>query len=445
MDFVQIGGVLRAERKKQGKSLEEIAEELSCGASTISSIERGILNVSEEKRIAYARAVGMGSLFGIVEEAEKRINHLRHKLKIIEEIVFANPKEALKKLTKLNKEEKVDYIGALRPFVHYLKGRAYYVLQKWDNAEKYYNYCIESMAKLPELEKTNLKASCYNELSIINFYQGNYSEALKLIRLGIVDFVDEGERTAYKSLLLLNQCIYLDELKMHEEAFKCLKELERYIGNQKNIVEIRMSVIIKMYIYYANTLNKLQMPQSALDYAEIGEKIVKAEQDVDHLFVLWSQIGSIYLNMGKLELAEEYFFKSLDIHLMVKAQNLIPFAFKDFISLLIMRKNWEFAKKIIDLCIEISKSQKDERDLAESLVNLAKWHMHQENYQNAIQSFLEAQTIADKHPSSLKYLNTSADLCYCFKQINDKEQFNLYLEKFYWSWYKESRSTNIQS
>jgi transcriptional regulator with XRE-family HTH domain len=91
MDLAQIGGVLRAERKKQGKSLEQIADELKCGASTISSIERGILNVSEEKRIAYAKEVGMGSLFGIVEEAEKRINRLRHKLEIIEEIVFANP------------------------------------------------------------------------------------------------------------------------------------------------------------------------------------------------------------------------------------------------------------------------------------------------------------------------------------------------------------------
>jgi tetratricopeptide (TPR) repeat protein len=440
MDLVQIGGVLRAERKKQGKSLEQIADELKCGASTISSIERGILNVSEEKRIAYARTVGMGSLFGIVEEAEKRINRLRHKLEIIEEIVFANPKEALKKLAHLSKTEKVDYIGVLRPFVHYLKGRAYYILKNWDNAKKYFLFCLESMTKYPELEETNLKSACYNDLSIVEHQQGNYEEALNLTRLGIANFLDDGERTFYKSLLLLNQCVYLDELKLHEETFRSLETLHHYVSTCKEKEEIRTSLRIKMYFLYATTLDKLKMPNKALEYADLGEKIAKRNHDLDNLFLLWSQIGSIYLKMGKTESAEEFFYKALDLQPNIERQNLTPYAFKDFATLLMSKNEWTFAKEIIELCITISQTHQDERDLAESLVNLARWHMKQEHYQEAINIFLKAQSIIGKHPSILPYLDPSADLCFCFNQIDDKEQFQLYLEKFYWSWYKQLKT-----
>lgn len=442
MDFVQIGGVLRAERKKQGKSLEEIADELGCGASTISSIERGILNVSEEKRIAYARAVGVGSLFGIVEEAEKRINRLQHKLKIIEEIVFANPKEALKKLTKLNKEEKVDYIGVLRPFVHFLKGKANLILKNWGNAEKYFRYCIESMEKFPELSNTNLKPSCYNELSIIKYQQGNYQESLTLIRLGITNFVEDGERVSHYPLLLLNQCLYLDGLKMHEESFQCLEKLRTFIQTSKQREEIRTSSINTMYFLYATTLNKLGMPQKALEYANKGEKIAKANRDLDNLFLIWGQTGSIYLELGEFILAEEFFFKALDIQPSIKLQNYIPFVFKDFATLLMKKNDWLFAKKIIELCITISKTQQDERDLVESLRNMAKWNMKQAQYQEAINLFLEAQTIAEKHSSTPSHFETSADLCYCFKQLNDTEQFQIYLERFFWTWYNKTKTTS---
>jgi tetratricopeptide (TPR) repeat protein len=341
----------------------------------------------------------------------------------------------------LNKDEKIEYIGVLRPFVHFLKGKANFVLKNWEKAEKYFRYSIESMAKFPELEKTNLKAACYNELSIIEHNRGNYQEALNLTRLGITNFIDDGQRVSYKPLLLLNRCIYLDELKIHEEAFKSLELLYDYVKSKKDKEEMRTSLINTMYYLYATTLDKLGMLQKALEYARQGEKIAKANRDLDNLFLIWSQIGSIYLRKQELALAEEYFYKALDLQPSIKLQNYIPFAFKDFATLLMRKKDWTFAKKIIDLCITISRTQQDERDLAESLINLAKWHMNQGYYQEAIQLFLEAQTIADQHPATLSYLDPSADLCYCFNQVNDKEQFQVYLEKFYWAWYKNPKSS----
>jgi transcriptional regulator with XRE-family HTH domain len=97
----QIGGILRAERKKIGKSLEKTAEELGVGTSTLSSIERGIHNVSQEKWMDYARTLGMGSLLGVVDEVEARVTFLRQRLDGIEDIATANPNKALKQLVTL--------------------------------------------------------------------------------------------------------------------------------------------------------------------------------------------------------------------------------------------------------------------------------------------------------------------------------------------------------
>lgn len=431
MDLVQIGGVLRAERKKLGKSLEQIADELGIGISTVSSIERGIYNVSEDKRTAYAKALGMGSLLGIANEAESRIRYLRHKLRLIEDIVVANPENALVQLVALNQAEKIDYMGILRPFVYYLKAKCYFGEQNWDLARKYFHFGIESMAKYPELDATNLESACYNELSTIEHIQGNDREALKQVRLGVAHFTAKGERTHIKSLLLLNQCIYLTELGLYEKSLQALDELNTYVKITDQH-KVQILLVIKMYAIYTRTFDNLGMQQKALKYAKYGEEIAITNKKFDSLFTIWCRIGDIYLKLEELELAREYFFKALELKPKVKEQNLIPYALKNFITLLMMENDWEFAKEIIDQCIAISKKQPDERNLAESLVSLAKWYKNQERHQAAIDLYHEAEEMAEKHPTKTLYLEIIADLCYCYKQVDHIENYQSYVEKFYW-------------
>ncbi len=255
MDFKQIGGVLRAQRKKLGKSLEQMADELKVGISTLSSIERGIHNVSQEKWMEYAKLLGIGSLLGVVDEVEERISYLRRKLKNIEEIAAANPEKALMQLVELNKIEKVESIGVLRPIVHYLKGKCYFTQKEWEQAIKYFQYGIDSMEKYPELDETNIKPACYNEISTIKHLQGHYQEALETVQQGLVCFIDQGERTYLKSLLLLNQCIYLDHVGAYEKALQALVKLDTYIRECSYQLEIRTSVIIQMYVIHCNILS----------------------------------------------------------------------------------------------------------------------------------------------------------------------------------------------
>jgi tetratricopeptide (TPR) repeat protein len=442
VDIKQIGGILRAERKKLGKSLEQMAEELGVGTSTLSSIERGIHNVSREKWTDYAKALGMGNLLGVVDEVEERIMVLRRQLRAIEDISTANPEKALEQLTLLNQVEKVESMGVLRPIIHYLKGKCYFTQNKWEQAIKHFQFGIGSLEKYPELDDTNIKAACYNDLSYINHFHGQYQEALTLVQQGLACFVDKGERSYLKSLLLLNQCIYLDQLGINEKALQALEKLNAYIQENNYQLEVRTSVIIQMYIIHANILTKLHMPEKALEYAQQGEKIAWINQDYSRLFALWVQMGSIYLKMQELVLAEEYLLKALDLQSKLKQTNLLLLALKNFAILLIMKEEWSKVQEVMDRYLVLSKTHEDKQGITESLVTIGRWYQKQTQYLKAIDLYGIAESIVKQHGLNSLNLEIVTGLWFCYKQIGNQIKFQEYMEQmFYLQQSKEEKES----
>jgi transcriptional regulator with XRE-family HTH domain len=55
----EIGAVLREEREKRGHTIRKMAEILDISPATISNMERGLANVSDEKYILYAKSFGL--------------------------------------------------------------------------------------------------------------------------------------------------------------------------------------------------------------------------------------------------------------------------------------------------------------------------------------------------------------------------------------------------
>lgn len=431
VDFKQIGGVLRAQRKKLGKNLEQMADELKVGVSTLSSIERGIHNVSKEKWLAYANALGMGSLLGVVDEVEEQIVYLRRKMKNIEEIAAANPKQALQQLNELNKTEKVESMGVLRPMVHFLRGKCYFTQKDWERADKYFHYSIESMEKFPELDETNVKADCYNYLSFIKHFHGEYQDALKLVQIGLMHFVDNGNRDDLKALLLLNQSIYLDHLGAYEKVLNTIEELNDFIHQHNYQIEVRTSVIIQMYIIQSNVLIKLNMLEKALECAKKGEKIAWINQDFSRLFSLWAQIGSIYLQMQDLVLAEEYLLKSLDLQAKITKSNLLLFAYKNYAALSILKKEWALANDIVDRLLKIGETQQDKRDVVVSLLRVGEYYQANGRYVEAIELYLRVEEMVNESKLDSYRYEIITGLWFCYGQMKDKAKFQHYMEQMY--------------
>src|SRR5690606_6212093 len=108
MDKKTIGPILRRERKKQKLTIEEVVKNLSFEATTLSNLERGFTNVTDEKYIEYATLLGIEEeLFGIVSEEKRKERTRRRRLKQIEYIASIVPEKALKYLEDRSEERRV--------------------------------------------------------------------------------------------------------------------------------------------------------------------------------------------------------------------------------------------------------------------------------------------------------------------------------------------------
>ncbi len=432
VDLVRVGGILRAERKKSGKSIELMSEELALGTTTISSIERGLPTVSLEKYHYYAEKLGKGMLFGMASEAEKKIISLREQLKDIEEILLANPDKAIADLNKLNKAEKVESIPLLQPNVYYLKGKYYLTQKEWKLSEDFFLQAIQIADNQPELESSNLAAACYTDLGNILHHQNLFQEALYYANKGLECYVTAGERDYCYELLLLNKSIYLEELNLLEKALLCIEELERYITKNHSMEnKSRVSVIIQMYTMYASILNKLKMPERALEYVQKGIKLAWINRDYNRLFTLWAQTGIIYSSLRDQDNAERYFLKALDLEPILNKEYLFPFAYVNFAKLLIEKKQWSKAERLIDRSIIISRKNLDNLHLAQSLLVFGDWNMQQKQYSKALDSYLEAEEITNEN--NFEELSTKAisSLCACYEALEDKNNFLEHAVKLY--------------
>ena len=132
----QIGVTLRAERKKLGQSCEVIAPDVGISHSTISLIERGFPNVSEEIIIKYASYFGLSKeLLNVESEVERKERIIRSNLDRLEKLIIADADSALKKLEELNLEENIEELPSFSPFIYFYRGLCNTEKKKWKTAD----------------------------------------------------------------------------------------------------------------------------------------------------------------------------------------------------------------------------------------------------------------------------------------------------------------------
>lgn len=322
VEKVQLGGCLKAERKRRKLSLEQMAEQLGIAVSTVSYMERGLPSVSEEKYTDYAKLVGLGKLVGSPSEVEAKIDFLRTKLEDVEDIVSANPDKALEHLGRLEQEEGISSILSLSPLIFYLKGRAFFGKWELDRAKEQFELALKHLDNLAQRDNTNVKACCLSELGRVAYYKQDLLQALFFTEEGLVSIVENGKRKEIQASLMLNKVIYLEVLKQYEKALNAVEKLNEYISKQDAFQEVKLYIVIQMYAMYASILNELNMREKAIDYAKKGICIARLNKEYDQLFVLWIQIGIINANLEKWEQSEAYYLKALEIEREVKNKQL---------------------------------------------------------------------------------------------------------------------------
>ncbi|MCH5586152.1 tetratricopeptide repeat protein [Shimazuella sp. AN120528] len=439
MDKKRIGLKLKAERNKRGILQKEIADILKVGTTTISNLERGFDGVAEEKFILYAQQFGLAEeLCGVIPEEVKKERDCLKRLKNIDDLLVSDPDKWEQKLEGLNKEVEIEMDTNLAPFYYYLKGRIYREKSKSINfkgaknnllkkrlskAEEYFLLAVDQLSEEHSLLHTNIKSMSYNYLSVLAHNQNDFESALYYSKQGLGCFIEDGERRFLKYNLLLNKAIYLEDLNQNEKALSALKDLDNTIQNASDPFVVRNSVVIQMYLIYSSILHKLRLTEEALRNAFKGIEIASAHGDYNKLFALWSSVGMIYLALGKLEDAEEYFYKALEVDGMVK-EHLKPYSYRLFGSLLVQQHRFEEAKGILDKSIEISEKYNDKLLHTKSLFALGRWYVEQLLFEEAIDTLNKARTLAKEHDFLHLEREILTSLCECYEKTDPEELKN---------------------
>jgi tetratricopeptide (TPR) repeat protein len=416
-----IGPILRNERKKQGKTIQGVSMELGISPSTISSMDRGLSNVSDEMYKEYAKSLGRAEdLLGLVSEATKRKKEKMKELLHIEDVLTGNPKSILK---QINQIEEVNVFPELKVFSTFLKGRTYFELRQWEKSRECLLKTIEGLYDCPSLEQSNLHTICLNDLGRMYFYDGEYEKALENTEQAIQLFDDNGERFYIKPLLYLNKVIYLEKLGREEEA--CLS-LE-YLHTQIESFKTNSYLVVQIYERYANLLAKLGTPIKALEYAKQGLQIAWENRQYRRLFSLWVIIGNIYFTLDNPKEAETRYRKALNLTSHVADNpHLIGKTHLEYALILNKLGATNEAEKQLLNALEYVNEVKDISVQLNIYLELGHLQLSQNRKKQAKETFKNTEDILSIEGNDTFSVDTYLNICDFYERIGEIQEYKFY-------------------
>ncbi|MCH5584796.1 tetratricopeptide repeat protein [Shimazuella sp. AN120528] len=431
----KIGAILRDNRQRLGKRIEDMVDE-NISRSTISNAERGLPNVTESMYIYYAEKLGLGSsLFGIVEEKEQLEQEANEELKEIENVIAVDSDDSLQKLEEIKEKYQISKRDNLYPFYIYLLGRCAYEKKKWKKAKAYFHEALTLFKQKPDLDKTNLKAACYNELSRVAFFENKLEDALQYTVDGLKIFQPDGERLRFKFHFLLNKGIYLKRLQHPEKALEAIETLNTSIDGLPSTKSVLSTVhhdtIMEMYNMYAVILTELQLYEKALDYAYQGLEIAQNGTYLDYLLTLRASLGTIYFKLGNLPKAEKCFLQALNLQKSISDEFHVITAFIHLGQLYMQQNKWEKAEKALKEAITISERNHDMINLIDGFVSLGDCLVEQGAFAQAIQPYQKAEKLLQASKTSQKKCEIAINLGFCYRKLGNQKLFEEYRNRVF--------------
>ncbi|SFW98985.1 Tetratricopeptide repeat-containing protein [Thermoactinomyces sp. DSM 45891] len=299
LDRERLGRLIRSCRKERSLRLKDLQDE-NISSATISSVERGMKNISFEK-ITYLCGkldldVDQFSVF--VEVEEKREMKLRNQLNFIEHSMdLFGPDQGLDQLRSFKIDRKSRWLAQYT----YLKGRCYFLKQNWEKAKRQLQSTLDLLEAGTDLESTNIKAACqYLFAKIAMEEHSDIILAQNWIDLGSQSFVQGGDRgeICYE-LLLLKAKVYMGQ-EDWEKALGIVNELWESLDQVTN-PHLKVDLYRLKAFFWCKQGYIAEATSAVFQGLELAKMCMWREGAVDLLHVL----SKIYIEEGDFESAEK--------------------------------------------------------------------------------------------------------------------------------------------
>jgi tetratricopeptide (TPR) repeat protein len=407
------GKAIAAERRKQGKSMEELADE-EISASTISNIEKGDVGVQSLKIDYLLSKLGIKDLDDAISDYKnsRRVLHI-HMMAVENMIRYDAPisKKALQ-LIKSKLEKNDPY----HPWKKYLSGK----LNQITHPQSAIDFFLSAIAQANSNEEYdpnfNIIASCYLSMGMIEYHSNNLQQALEYIEKGIESFVDRGDRQSTKYKLYFNKALFLIKLGKYDEADIVIKK------TWSNLHKIpRMSTRLKFYQLKADVLRHRKEYEQAVNLLEEAIWLAMDNNLYDVSFILWATLGEILAETDFKEFTSESFNVSLSFSEKVNTSYLVE-VYADIAKHYILKQEWSEAETFIEKATDLV--GKDKLKLINLLSVQGDLYFERNELDKASEYYKEAQVLSNEYNLHTKEHQLLYKLIKCNKH-NKKKQHEL--------------------
>lgn len=441
VDRIEFGKFIRQVRKSKDLRQSDLVDSF-LSQTVLSNIESGKGQVSEDKMKYVLKKLGLKeniSEFYIHEKEKEQKNQenslmeeLKLKLISIENIIdLANCEEGLDHLREFPIPQKHAY----HAIIEYLKGKCYFKKKNW---KKSYNHFFNAIhlidRQFPEMKYTNLKSACYQDLSTIEYVQNNFNQALRYTEEAEKYFIENGERKYCKHLILISKVIYLEKLNRLGDAQAILDELS--INNHSSsttnlyISESKESAL-NMYEMQAKLLFKSKRFPQAINYALKGIELARIDKMYERSLELWTTLGSIYIEMGKLSMAECCFTTALKLKKKITKEYLLAYVYSQLGKLYYKQGDIKLSEKEFLESLKYSRKTNDVFLEIQALMGLGKCNISINKHDKALDYLNEALKLAKQHAFTDQKNELLLITASFLREIGDPTFKNYALDFFY--------------
>jgi tetratricopeptide (TPR) repeat protein len=228
------------------------------------------------------------------------------------------------------------------------------MLGNYEEAKKYVEQALDLEKELnssgSDKEILKEEAYTYNNIAIINRFQGNYPEALEY---------------------------HLTALKIREK-----------IGDKKGIA--------RSYLGIGSIYNFMGKKEEALNYKFKSKKLYEEIKDTANAAIATSHIAYVYYEIGKYEDAQRFNMQSL--MMCIKTGNFSGMADAYMLSGFVYEKTGEYGEAInnYDLCLGVKRALGSQDGIVESNLHLGLVNLKVSKYREAAANFEVALSLAKK-------------------------------------------------
>lgn len=435
LDREKLGEWIRKERKKKDLRQGDLADSF-LSQSAISHIESGKVHVSKEKIEYLLEKLGLDKSeldhFLIPDERleeESLYEELKLKLVAAETIVdLVDPEEGLNCLRSINLPQN----HLFQANMEYIKGKAFRIKKKWDKAYDHFFQSIHLVHATPGLKESNIESACFHELSFIEYSQNHFHRAVEFAEEALSTFQINGERQYYYDLIRISQVIYLEKVNRIGEAQKILDEMARGKNHFPSLfLSTGKEASLNAYEMQTRFLQRGKQYPQAIDLALQGLELARIDKMYDRSFELLTTLGSIYIEMNKLHLAECCFKTALSLKHKIKRGYLLAYVYNELGKLYDKQEERDRAEKEFQQALKYSRKNNDLYREVDALLGLGEVIFHQGKYDQAVDVLNDALTLAKLHSLNEKVNRILLLMGQCLVKMGDPKFQDIAMDFFY--------------